>query len=100
MTISNTVLYTAGEYEVRLVDVSDSRLPPIETAHGRSKEAISKAYGIIHAPTGVLNGTSMLYCAAIRGAFQLNKELAEARANPDVDSIPRGGAFGGVPGFG
>jgi hypothetical protein len=88
MNSSEEVLYSAGEYEVRLVEVSDTRL-------GEGK--FSNAYGIFHKPTGVLNGTSMLYFMAIKGAWSLNKELEETRKDPGDEQNPAPQGFGMVP---
>lgn len=96
MKISNTVLFTAGEYEVRLVDVLDSRIP----SEDGSDVAVSQAYGILHKPTNVLNGTTMTFCTAIRGAWALNKELAEALADPGDEQNTRAPSGFGMPGFG
>ena len=83
-------IYTDGEYEVRLTQVKDTRIPD---------PGISTAYGIWHAPTGVLTAVSTVLSSAIRGANALNTDLKEARDNPSADpqpfgSLPFGGGFG------
>lgn len=92
---TSDILFQAGEYEVRVVDINDTRIPQVD-----GKTATGKGYGIIHTPTGVLNGTTQIMYVAIRGAWQLNDELQKARKNPgEQDEGPQG--FGaGLPGFG
>lgn len=96
MKISDTVLYTAGDYEVRLVEVNDTRIP----SYVANVPGTGQAYGIIHKPTGVLNGTTQMYYIAIRGAWTLNKELEEALADPGDEQGTKAPSGFGMPGFG
>ena len=95
MTTSNDLLFTRGDYEVRVVEIKDEDA----TAPGATRSV----FAVYHRPTGVRCGTSTILPAIVRVACILAKDTTDTLQNPDAsveaNAPPMGGFGGGGFGF-